>query len=1069
MSTMPKTELSDEDIRAIAALASTIDERREGLVEIAPPADDPERERMHDLLSAWRESAAGGDAVLFAERLRRDGLDEQTAFDLLGRASLPAGSPLPGWAATFQRIIVQTGEPPPPPKEDTDQTPFAELLWPIVVSARPLLAKKVADTMARHFAPPAIAALERSLLLRLAELCGPGLFGDFNLYRHLARRQKGRFFLPFSPAGSRLIFDAYVAAWREGGMRQFFLDRPVTARLIGVAASHWVDGAADLVERLARDRAAIGRMFSPGTEVGLVETMKTDLSDPHRGGRTVTILTFASGLSVVHKPKDLRIDIAWSNLLGWMNEHGAPTALSPVRVLDRDGYGWCEFVVADDRAAGRDQSLYYRRAGGLLAMLHLVRASDLHYENVIPAGGLPAPVDLECLLRPDLANTAGVGPAGAAGDLAQSLLRNSVLTTHFLPTWAPGLAGAINAIGGVEELDDRRAPKPRFLRVNTDSMALAPASTVDPAVDGATQVSIHFRDFIAGFDELYAFLIEQRASLLDPEGPLTPFHAVVIRVLLNSTAVYSLVQRRARSFTHLADGAAWSLNFEYLMRADLAAPAAPNTWAMRAAERRAAAACDIPMFTARADAAWLESEPGQRIEACLTAPPFDQLLARVRRLGEDDRALQARIIASTISQPRVEEDERPSPGGAASDRVLTEMAIRLGDMLDDAAFRAGDGAAWYGVVPLDHEHREVSVLGLDLMSGATGIALFCAALAQISGEARFRDLALSAIAPGRAYLASAGRRFFANAIGLGGGTGIGSIIYGLVRVSALLDEPSILEDARAVAGLVDPELIAADRWFDVFRGAAGAILGLLALERASGDQAALDAARACGRHLLAARVKDPDGELGWSTMPTYEGRHLTGFSHGAAGFALALLRLYRATGEAAYRSTAEDALAYERKLFRPDLNNWPDLRFRPPPDGVDGPCQWCHGAAGIGLARLGCLDLIDDKLIMGEIEAALSSTLAARPKDIDFLCCGNFGRLDFLLAAGLRLERPDLVACARTRATERVEQATARGQFIWGGADDRMNPGFFQGVSGIGYELLRLTTPQALPSVLLWD
>ena len=283
-----------------------------------------------------------------------------------------------------------------------------------------------------------------------------------------------------------------------------------------------------------------------------------------------------------------------------------------------------------------------------------------------------------------------------------------------------------------------------------------------------------------------------------------------------------------------------------------------------------------------------------------------------------------------------------------------------------------------------------------------------------------------------------------------------------------LDEPGLLDDARRVCGLVNAASIAADRSFDVLKGAAGAILGLLALHRTAGDEAALAAAVACGRHLLQSRATDPDGNLGWHAHPGRT-RHLTGISHGAAGIALALLRLYRSTGDADFRAAAEQALTYERKLFMPRSGNWPDLRFRAFPDGADTTCQWCHGGSGIGLARVACLDLIDDDHIMGEIEAALSTTLAASPRPMDQLCCGNMGRIDFLLTAGVRLSRPELVACARNRATAIVGQATRRGQFAWDAGDDRMNPGFFQGISGIGYQLLRLTSPETLPSILLWD
>jgi lantibiotic modifying enzyme len=66
---------------------------------------------------------------------------------------------------------------------------------------------------------------------------------------------------------------------------------------------------------------------------------------------------------------------------------------------------------------------------------------------------------------------------------------------------------------------------------------------------------------------------------------------------------------------------------------------------------------------------------------------------------------------------------------------------------------------------------------------------------------------------------------------------------------------------------------------------------------------------------------------------------------------------------------------------------------------ADTPCQWCHGAAGIGLARLAALAVLDDREILAEIEAALKATRAAPTFFVDRVCRGNFGRIDFLLTA----------------------------------------------------------------------
>src|SRR5436305_2153016 len=151
------------------------------------------------------------------------------------------------------------------------------------------------------------------------------------------------------------------------------------------------------------------------------------------------------------------------------------------------------------------------------------------------------------------------------------------------------------------------------------------------------------------------------------------------------------------------------------------------------------------------------------------------------------------------------------------------------------------------------------------------------------------------------------------------------------------------------------------------------------------------------------------------------------------------------------------------------VGGWPDLRHSAGEKTAEVPCGWCHGAAGIGLARIGCLDLLDDAEFAGEIEAALAITRAARPLVRDHLCCGNLGRTDFLLTAGLRLSRPGLTALAREQATSALVRAHARGGFLWLGGDDSINPGLFQGIAGIGYQLLRLAEPAVIPSVLLWS
>jgi lantibiotic modifying enzyme len=330
----------------------------------------------------------------------------------------------------------------------------------------------------------------------------------------------------------------------------------------------------------------------------------------------------------------------------------------------------------------------------------------------------------------------------------------------------------------------------------------------------------------------------------------------------------------------------------------------------------------------------------------------------------------------------------------------------------------------------------------------TGIGLFLLALARKTGRTDFHAIGLATFAPLHDRLTTRAAPDGAVRV-LGGLQGRTSSLYPLVAAAALGDCPDLLLCAEQLAQQLTPDLIETDRQFDLAAGAAGAILGLLALHEA-GRPIGLEKAVACGQHLLA-HVPPPSGR----TNPIQS----AGLARGAAGFALALARLGRASAQARFADAAASWAAYENALFDRTHGNWPERRLPSDvqPDMAFARCSWCHGATGIGFARLGmCSPAALD------MKRAIRRTITEPLSDDDSLCHGNFGRISFLLEAGLRLGRPELIAQARARAAQRLASACMPG-------DDARTPGFFSGASGVGYELLRLADPHLVPCALLWD
>ena len=362
------------------------------------------------------------------------------------------------------------------------------------------------------------------------------------------------------------------------------------------------------------------------------------------------------------------------------------------------------------------------------------------------------------------------------------------------------------------------------------------------------------------------------------------------------------------------------------------------------------------------------------------------------------------------------------------------------------------------------ERYQLQPMDFELYGGTCGVALFLAAAERFNPGSGYGELALAALRPLLGTLDRYPDRL-TKAMGIGGASGLGSVAYSLFNVSRLLDEPSLLDDANRVTDLITEDLVASDRVLDVIGGAAGAILSLLALYEVSPDRRILKTAIACGEHLLEART-ETDGDL--RAWVTDEGMRVSGFSHGTAGIAYSLLRLYEHTRDPRFLEAAKEAIAYEDTLYSPENHNWVDYREQGEPAYQ---WQWCHGAPGIGLARVGGLDVLDTEQVREDIDLAVQTTLDFGVQGVDHPCCGNVGRAELLLSAGRRLARPELEEAARTNAWRVVSRAERTGGFVLhpmlpGQVD---NPGFFQGTAGIGYELLRMARPDLLPSVLLWE
>ncbi|MES2176460.1 MAG: type 2 lanthipeptide synthetase LanM family protein [Gemmatimonadota bacterium] len=1074
--------LSDAELREIVARATSLTER---LAVGTILEDEPARAADVDSrFERWRRFVAGGDQALFERRLAMDGLTPADARRLFGKVRLPADTPLPAWTATLAAVLsdeswVETDRSMDPLRP----VPMEEALLPFVRFARTRLA---ARTRASTMSDVALAAFEQDLLRSISSICANALVQEFFAFRAAQQSPLER-----GLAGKRTppqhLYRRWLERMRTGGLTEFFRRFPVAARLTATVTDQWIDVTQETIDRLVADKNDIQALFADGVDIGGVVSANAGLSDAHSGGRTVAIVTFASGLRVVYKPRDLALESRWFRLLQWANDRGASPPLRPLKVLARPTHGWVEFAEQRACADVAEAERYYERAGMILALMHALGTTDLHDQNLVASGEQPMLIDLEMLVsHEERPLNGGAEQEPTAFVVADRMLADTVLSVGLLPRWVFGPDGSsqdISALGGGgdQKTLDRMAT---WQHPNTDDMRLVrehvdaqPQQNVVILDDRALSPVDYADSLVKGFRGLYQLLLRNRDALLDRGGPLEGLESERVRFLFRATREYFLNLNASYNRTLLRDGVDRSTAIDAPSRILVENPSLHAFWPVRKAEAEALERADIPLFVANAGSRSLPLGEHGEVPDCFGVSPAARARARIAALSLEDCERQVSFIRATLHL-RVAREPRPSdtvaspavaarPSGTLEPEMLVARAVAIARELVNNAVRAPHGgASWIAVQFFPQAGRyEMHPLGYGLYSGCAGVGLFFAALWRITASEEWRTWALEALQPLREELHRQPQRL-RSAVGIGGADGIGSTIYVLTLVGEWLGEPLLLNAARTAATLIDETIVAADTQLDVIAGSAGAALGLLALYEASGDVNALARAQLCARHLVAKSVVPGQGLRAWNTIRDLP---FAGFSHGAAGIAAALLRVHALGPDETLVTAAEQAVAYERTLFLTAHGNWPRLGESAPDGGPSIWTSWCHGAPGIALGRLVGLHALDTAAVREDLDIALSTTRAHGLEGVDQLCCGNMGRADILLEAAVDLGRADLAAEARELTSRVLEKADAGSyELLPGLPREALFPGFFQGSAGVGYALLRQAFPGRLPCVLAW-
>lgn len=1046
-----------------------------------------------ELIDAWRRALGAADASDVERRLRWVGLSvEQT----LARLRFRDGD-TPAWVDRF--LTISTWIAADPALAHSQQSirvlcskhwqsrPFGELWAPVAEHATAELVDAHSLDLCGPYAREVQTELADALLARLSELSAHALWQEFD-----TRRTEGSRFLArlTREIGAETTDDLrrFIDEQRVDGLLGLAATYPVLARYLCSVIEGWVTQAAELIDRVKIDRTRMVEYFELPQDA-MLSGIAQALGDTHDHGRSVAILTFtsvtqpSSQVRVVYKPRDMRLDEAFQQTLAAVATPGGEPPLAGVRTLPMDGYGYSSFIEHRFSESPEELDAFYRNAGKLTAILHMLGCTDCHHENLIASGRDLILIDTETLLD-------GVIDPRKTGDADMSIRSEwekraaaSVLKTGLMPRWAfraiDRKAYDVSAFGVEPPTRDLVAMRD-WVSVNTDAMEMGEVlrrrrvSACLPVDAGERNpLPQHTEALCAGFRDQMQVILESRDRWTAPDGILSNFASLKRRIILRPTKVYSWIIEQLLSAKSLTSCIEQGFTTEHLAKAFLVPQERPAIWPVLRDEIDQTDRLDTPFFSHAVDSRDLELSTGETVQNYFETSGIERARHQLDSLTPERIDSEVELIRAAIALKFAETDERVTVRAAYDDvdRPLSAHdrlaeATRIGNRLAASALVGDNGSTeWVGpVVGDDGMHLYLGGLAPSLYSGYTGVALFLFALGTHPGVTdgrKYTRLAAGALSPLLMMLERCKReelrRFWRDLpLGLAGSAGIILALKCCGRWHA----PTAHRLERALPDLLHAlpeERIIDERCPDVMSGLAGLAAALLE----TGGEKGLAIADLAGRTIL--RLQGADG--GWH--PSSSGApSLTGFSHGTAGVVATLARLDVERSSSTYRAAIDAGLSYERSVWNQDQRNWPDFRPTSAPSSyMNG---WCHGAPGVALGRLCMLGTVhDDATLREEIAIALATT-ADRSPCSDRLCCGRFGRSAVLRTAARRLgqsvwrENADVIDAA----------GVARASSDHAAYDYRVpskvvnQPGLFVGDAGTGLSLLDSLTDTPLAAAL---
>ncbi|OJG23362.1 type 2 lantibiotic biosynthesis protein LanM [Enterococcus caccae] len=827
-------------------------------------------------------------------------------------------------------------------------------------------------------------------------------------------------------------------------LNTFYEKYPVLAKLLAKRLIFSIANFKEFINALNQSKKDISQLLNISVKNLDITKLKIGAGDSHGKGKTVIIVTFNQTKKLAFKFKNLRVGERFNIFLKKIEEH-SEFSFYKVKRIYGESFTFEEFVEFKECENKKEAGEFYKGFGHLIALSYILQANDLHFENIIAHGKFPVIIDIETLIQNEPPIKLGTD---AYGKFKYSAT-DSVVNTGLVPTllFQERVAEEEKEKKGVQfsALSGGTQKLPfkvlKLTNLNSENMKY---EYQDHILEGALNIpsiegtQLNFEEYsemiLDGFTTFMQFVIQNKNTV-----------AKWVELLFNDCLVRNVIKATQRYADMLDFSTHPTCTMDYKEREKLF----ENIWAYPYKDMRAVPFevedllnHDIPIFFNNTGTKDLIASDGSIISDYYAEKPINRTVNKIKNLTEKEFQQQLNLLTLSLGlyDGGLEELVITSAKEETTKKTALSKAIAIGDFLLDRAIWGENKktVTWQKLQVDSYDNWSNSAVYYGLYEGLQGIYLFFYNLNKIKPSQSYQEV-IDAL---NNYLFKENPFKPANTDMF---SGLGSILYLYTQLCKDSKNDLYLGKARTMVEDLIECTNNSSLQPDWVGGLAGFLKVLVELYKVTNDDFYLKSADQVVEKIDISEIK------------------VGGFAHGYSGILTALNSFAQVAG---YTENVKEkiwqALLLERKTFSVQKQTWQDLR-----EGeANGKHFWCHGSAGIGMSRLSLLSSnIQDEVMLDEVRIAANNVLENELNN-DGLCHGNYGNIEFLIQLS---ESNYADKELKRRINQYKEQLLANSSYKLLGLKNIPSVTLFDGLSGIGYELLRIASPEKVPNVLMLD